>query len=128
MRSSPRATTTDAATANLEHKPKSRFEANSPVMVTCVNRKYWSDLIAEGRGLTQEAEGAERDMRVALNPEDRAEVHRVAQAFRDSINDQRFRDPDRVEHHLQDVIDVYRALHPRAHRMIGPRGIPKASQ
>lgn len=41
-------------------------------------------------------------MRVALNTEDRAEAHRVAQAFRDSINDTRFRDPDRAEHQLQD--------------------------
>lgn len=90
-----------------------------------MNQKYWDDLIEEGRGLTYEAEGAARIMRVALNPEDRAEVHRVAQAFRDSINDRRERDPERPEHQLQDVIDVYRALHPHAHRLIGPRGVPK---
>lgn len=90
-----------------------------------MNKKYWDDLILEGRGLTREAEGKERVLRVPVHAEDRAEIHRIAQAFRDAIGDARRRDPDRHEHQLQDVVDAYRAAHPHAHRAIGARGIPR---
>ncbi len=89
------------------------------------NPEYWQDLIDEGLGLTNEAEGEARVLRVPIHAEDRVRFHRVAQQWRESIRDARRRDPERPEHQLQDVIDVYRSLHPQADRLIGPRGIPR---
>lgn len=89
------------------------------------NPKYWDDLINEGRGLTKEAEGQPRDLRVPAHPDDRARFHEVAQQWRDSIGDERYRDPQRPEHQLQDVIDVYRSLHPHADLLVGPRGVSR---
>lgn len=89
------------------------------------NPQYWDDLMNEGRGLTQEAEGQARDLRVPRHPDDRSRIHDVAQQWRDSIKDKRHRERERPEHQLQDVIDAYRSLHPHASRVIGPRGEPR---
>lgn len=88
-----------------------------------VNQKYWDDLIAEGRALTQVAEGHERDVIVPLHPEDRAGVRAAADAYRSSVGDVRDRDSNRLEHQLQDVIDAYRWMYPYASRRVGPRGV-----
>lgn len=89
------------------------------------NPKYWRDLIDEGRGLTLSAEGTARDLVVPEHADDRAGVRRLAEAYRQSVNDPRRRDLDRPEHRLQDVIDAYRFMYPRASRLIGPRGVPR---
>lgn len=93
-----------------------------------MNRKYWDDLIAEGRALSEVAEGEPRDFKIPRHAEDRAAVRRLAEAFRKAVNDDRYRDPERREHQLQDVIDAYRWSHPYAHRMIGAQGKPKRPQ
>lgn len=86
------------------------------------NPKYWDDLKVEGRGLTNEAEGTERDLVVPDAAADRLEMRRLAEEYRGSVGDTRYRDPQRPEHQLQDVIDAYRRLHPEASEVIGPRG------
>lgn len=93
-----------------------------------MNQKYWDDLIAEGRALSLVAEGQEREFRVPLHAEDRAAVRLLADAFRKAVDDDRYRDPGRREHQLQDVVDAYRWSHPYAHRRVGARGEPKPDQ
>ena len=88
-----------------------------------MNQQYWDDLTAEGRALTRVAEGESRDLKVARNIEDRAAIRKLAEAYRSSVRDTRYRDPDRPEHQLQDAVDAYRWMHPYASRLIGPRGV-----
>ncbi|MDO1481580.1 hypothetical protein [Rhodococcus ruber] len=90
-----------------------------------MNKKYWDDLIAEGRALTLLSEGEARDLKVPVNAEDRAVVRQLAEAYRSSQNDTRYRDLERPEHQLQDVIDAFRFMYPYASKRIGPRGKPR---
>ncbi|ORI21522.1 hypothetical protein [Rhodococcus sp. 1168] len=87
-----------------------------------MNQKYWDDLLAEGRGLTRIAEGEARDLKVATHSEDRTAVRKLAEAYRSSVRDTRYRDPDRPEHQLQDAVDAHRWMYPHASSRIGPRG------
>lgn len=90
---------------------------------TGMNQKYWDDLTAEGRALTRVAEGEARHLTVPLHIEDRAGVRKLAEDYRSSVADTRYRDPDRPEHRLQDVVDAYRWMYPHASRCVGPRGV-----
>lgn len=89
-----------------------------------MNQKYWDDLVAEGKGLTLAAEGAARTLVVPVHAEDRIGVRRLAELYRASVDDQRERKLHRTEHQLQDVIDAYRWMYPRASKLVGPRGVP----
>ncbi|MEI4747829.1 MULTISPECIES: hypothetical protein [Rhodococcus] len=88
-----------------------------------MNQKYWDDLTAEGRELTRVAEGEARDLKVPLHAEDRVAVRKLADTYRSSVRDARYRDPDRPEHRLQDVVDAYRWMYPHASQCVGPRGV-----
>ena len=90
---------------------------------TEMNQKYWDDLTAEGRELTRVAEGEARDLKVPLHAEDRVAVRKLADTYRSSVRDARYRDPDRPEHRLQDVVDAYRWMYPHASQCVGPRGV-----
>jgi hypothetical protein len=90
---------------------------------TEMNQKYWDDLTAEGRELTRVAEGEARDVKVPLHAEDRAAVRKLADTYRSSVRDTRYRDPNRPEHQLQDVVDAYRWMYPHASQCVGPRGV-----
>ncbi|PYE19530.1 hypothetical protein DFR67_103443 [Williamsia limnetica] len=88
-----------------------------------MNQKYWDDLLAEGRALTRVAEGEARVLKIPVHSEDRAAIRKLAEAYRSSVRDNRDRNPDRLEHRLQDVVDAYRWTYPYASRCVGPRGI-----
>ena len=49
--------------------------------MTISNRKYWNDLVAEGRGLSGCAEGRERDFTVPLHAEDRRRHREIAELY-----------------------------------------------
>lgn len=78
-----------------------------------MNMKYWDDLIYEGEKLTEASEGAARDLSVDIADTEagRAATRTDAEKYRKLVNDTRYRDPNRPEHQLQDVLDAYRWNH-----------------
>lgn len=89
-----------------------------------MNKKYWDDLLYEGRMLTQASEGVPRNLSkdIADSETGRASTRRDAERYRKSMNDIRPRYRNRLEHQLQDVIDAYRFNHPEAANAV-PRNI-----
>lgn len=78
-----------------------------------MNKQYWDDLVFEGEKLTEAAEGAARDLseNIADTDAGRAATRTDAEKYRKLVNDNRYRDPKRPEHQLQDVLDAYRWNH-----------------
>lgn len=85
-----------------------------------MNDQYWKDLVYEGQKLTEVGEGTPRDLSKDIAPTiaGRARSRHDAERYRALVNDTRNRDPQRLEHQLQDVIDAYRWNHPEAARAV----------